>query len=278
MIEINKNYNESNLETMAKMPDCFVDLTVTSPPYDGLRTYNGYSFPFEDIAKELFRITKDGGVLVWVVGDATVKGTETGTSFKQALYLKECGFNLFDTMIYAKPPRGAVGNNKTYWQTFEYMFIFSKGNPKTINLICDRKNKESRDGDNGTKRLENGELLKVKRGGYSEYGRRTNIWEYGIGKGQSTKDDFAFKHPAIFPEQLANDHIISWSNENDLIYDCFMGSGTVAKMSILSNRNWIGSELSNEYCKIIEERIKKAWEEKRKEKDLTQKTLFGDGM
>lgn len=278
MIDINKNYNESNLETMAKMPDCFVDLTVTSPPYDGLRTYNGYSFPFEDIAKELFRITKDGGVLVWVVGDATVKGTETGTSFKQALYLKECGFNLFDTMIYAKPPRGAVGNNKTYWQTFEYMFIFSKGNPKTINLICDRKNKESRDGDNGTKRLENGELLKVKRGGYSEYGRRTNIWEYGIGKGQSTKDDFAFKHPAIFPEQLANDHIISWSNENDLIYDCFMGSGTVAKMSILSNRNWIGSELSNEYCKIIEERIKKAWEEKRKEKDLTQKTLFGDGM
>lgn len=271
MIDINKNYNESNLETMSKMPDCFVDLTITSPPYDGLRTYNGYSFPFEEIAKELFRITKDGGVLVWVVGDATVKGTETGTSFKQALYLKECGFNLFDTMIYAKPPRGAVGNNKTYWQTFEYMFIFSKGKPKTINLIYDRKNKESRDGDNGTKRLENGELLKVKRGGYSEYGRRTNIWEYGIGKGQSTKDDFVFKHPAIFPERLANDHIISWSNENDLIYDCFMGSGTVAKISILNNRNWIGSELSNEYCNIIEERIKKAWEEKRKEKDLMQK-------
>lgn len=277
MIDINKNYNESNLETMAKMPDCFVDLTVTSPPYDGLRTYNGYSFPFEEIAKELFRITKDGGVLVWVIGDATVKGTETGTSFKQALYLKECGFNLFDTMIYAKPPRGAVGNNKTYWQTFEYMFIFSKGKPKTINLICDRKNKESRDGDNGTKRLKNGELLKVKRGGYSEYGRRTNIWEYGIGKGQSTKDDFAFKHPAMFPEQLANDHIISWSNENDLIYDPFMGSGTVAKMSILNSRNWIGSELSNEYCKIIEERIKKAQEEK-KEKDLQAGTLFGDDI
>lgn len=275
MIEINKNYNESNLETMAKMPDCFVDLTVTSPPYDGLRTYNGYSFPFEEIAQELFRITRQGGVVVWVVGDATVKGNETGTSFRQALYFKEIGFDLFDTMIYAKPPRGAVGNNKTYWQTFEYMFILSKGKPKKINLICDRKNKESRDGDNGTKRLENGELLKVKRGGYSEYGRRTNIWEYGIGKGQSTKDDFAFKHPAMFPEQLANDHIISWSNENDLIYDCFMGSGTVAKMSILNNRNWIGSELSNEYCKIIEERIKKAWEEKRKEKDLQAQSLFG---
>lgn len=278
MIDINKNYNESNLETMAKMPDCVVDLTVTSPPYDGLRTYNGYSFPFEEIAKELYRVTKQDGVVVWVVGDATINGSESGTSFRQALYFKECGFNLFDTMIYAKPPRGAVGNNKTYWQTFEYMFIFCKGKPKTINLICDRKNKESRGGDNGTKRLENGDLLKVKRGGYSEYGRRTNIWEYGIGKGQSTKDDFAFKHPAIFPEQLANDHILSWTNEGDLVYDCFMGSGTTAKMSILNNRNWIGSELSSEYCNIIEERIKKAWEEKRKEKDLTQKTLFGDGM
>jgi site-specific DNA-methyltransferase (adenine-specific) len=265
MIDINKNYNESNLETMAKMPDCFVDLTITSPPYDGLRTYNGYSFPFEEIAKELFRITKDGGVLVWVVGDATVKGTETGTSFKQALYFKECGFNLFDTMIYAKPPRGAVGNNKTYWQTFEYMFIFSKGKPKTINLICDRKNKESRDGDNGTKRLENGELLKVKRGGYSEYGRRTNIWEYGIGKGQSTKDDFAFKHPAIFPEQLANDHIISWSNEGDIVYDPFAGSGTTGKMAILNKRKCIMSEISTEYCDIIKKRL---------EPIINERTLF----
>lgn len=255
MIEINKNYNESNLETMAKMPDCFLDLVVTSPPYDRLRTYNGYSFPFEEIAKELYRVTKQGGIVVWVVGDATVKGSETGTSFRQALYFKEIGFDLFDTMIYAKPPRGAVGNNKTYWQTFEYMFILSKGKPKTINLINDRKNKESREGDNGTKRLENGDLLKVKRGGYAEYGRRTNIWEYGIGKGQSTKDNIAFEHPAIFPEQLANDHIISWSNENDLVYDCFMGSGTVAKMAIINKRNWIGSEISKEYCDIIEQRI-----------------------
>ena len=255
-MEINKIYNENCLETMAKMPDNFIDLTVTSPPYDGMRTYNGYSFPFEEIAKELFRITKNGGLVVWIVGDATVKGSESGTSFRQALHFKEIGFNLFDTMIYAKPPRGAVGNNKTYWQAFEYMFILSKGKPKTINLINDRKNKESRDGDNGTKRLENGDLLKVKRGGYSEYGRRTNIWEYGIGKGQSTKDNIAFEHPAIFPEQLANDHIISWSNEGDLVYDPFMGSGTTAKMSMLNNRNYIGSEISKEYCEIAEQRLK----------------------
>lgn len=255
-MEINKIYNENCLDTMAKMPDNFIDLTVTSPPYDGMRTYNGYSFPFEYIAKELLRITKQGGVVVWVVGDATVKGSETGTSFRQALFFKEVGFDLFDTMIYAKTPRGAVGNNKTYWQTFEYMFILSKGKPKTINLINDRKNKESREGDNGTKRLENGDLLRVKRGGYSEYGRRTNIWEYGIGKGQSTKDNIAFEHPAIFPENLANDHIISWSNVNDLIYDPFMGSGTTAKMAMLNNRKYIGSEISEDYCKIIETRIK----------------------
>lgn len=256
MIEINKNYCENCLDTMSRMPDGFVDLTVTSPPYDNLRMYNGYSFDFESVAKELYRITKPGGVVVWIVGDSTIKGSESGTSFKQALFFKEIGFELFDTMIYAKPPRGAVGNNKTYWQTFEYMFILAKGKPKTINLICDRRNKESRDGDNGTKRLENGELLKVKRGGYSYFGRRTNIWEYAIGKGQSTKDDFAFKHPAIFPEQLANDHIISWSNEGDIVYDPFMGSGTTAKMAILNGRNWIGSEMSEEYCKIIEERVK----------------------
>ena len=254
-MEINKIYNENCLETMAKMPDNFIDLTVTSPPYDDLRTYNGYSFDFENVAKELFRVTKQGGVVVWVVGDATVKGSETGTSFRQALYFKEIGFDLFDTMIYAKPPRGAVGNNKTYWQTFEYMFVLSKGKPKTINLIIDRKNKESREGDNGTKRIENGELLKVKRGGYSEYGRRTNIWVYGIGKGQSTKDNIAFEHPAIFPEQLSNDHIISWSNEGDLVYDPFMGSGTTALASIKSNRTWIGSEISEVYVDLANKRL-----------------------
>ena len=241
-MEINKIYCENCLETMSKMPDGFVDLVVTSPPYDEMRDYNGYNFPFEDIAKELYRITKQGGIVIWVVGDATIDGSESGTSFRQALYFKEIGFNLFDTMIYTKPPRGAVGNNKTYWQTFEYMFILSKGKPKTINLITDRKNKESRNGDNGTKRLENGELLKVKRGGYSEYGRRTNIWEYGIGKGQSTKDNIAFE--------------VSWSNEGDLVYDCFMGSGTVAKISHTLNRNWIGSEISREYVDLANKRIK----------------------
>jgi site-specific DNA-methyltransferase (adenine-specific) len=255
MIEINKNYNESNLDTMAKMLNEFVDLTVTSPPYDERRLYKGYSFDFEPTAQELYRVTKKGGVVTWVVSDSSFGANETGTSFKQALFFKECGFNLFDTMIYAKPPRGAVGNNKGYWQTFEYMFVLSKGPPKTINLICDRPNKESRDGDRGTKRLETGELKSFKRGGYGKFGRRTNIWEYKVGKGKSTRDPIAHNHPAIFPEELAKDHILSWSNEGDLVYDPFMGSGTTAKMAILNNRNYIGSEISSEYCDLINKRL-----------------------
>ncbi|MBN8653155.1 MAG: site-specific DNA-methyltransferase [Cytophagales bacterium] len=262
----NRIYQEDCLATMGSMPDNYIDLTITSPPYDELRTYNnkirgtktefnGYTFHFEKIASELYRITKDGGIVVWIVGDATIAGSESGTSFRQALFFKECGFNLFDTMIYLKPPRGAVGNNNTYWQSFEYMFVLCKGKPKTINLIKDRENKEARKGDNGTKRLQNGNLLQLKRGGYGEFGRRTNVWEYRVGKGHSASDEFAYAHPAIFPEKLAQDHITTWSKPGDVVYDPMMGSGTVAKMCILEGRKFIGSEINKEYCKIANKRI-----------------------
>ncbi len=277
-MEINKIYNENCLETMGKMPDNFIDLTVTSPPYDNLRDYKGYSFPFEEIAKELYRVTKEGGVVVWVVGDATIKGSETGTSFKQALYFKEIGFNLHDTMIYYKDSFQKPSHSR-YWSCMEYMFVFSKGKPKAHNLICDRKNKQSGKKTSGkTVRNADGTTSKRKDVLINEYGRRTNVWTYKVGYMKSTSDKIAYQHSAIFPEQLANDHIISWSNEGDLVYDPFMGSGTVAKMSILNNRNWIGSEISSEYCNIIKERIKKAWEGKRKEKDLQAGTLFGNEM
>ncbi|MBI4692081.1 MAG: site-specific DNA-methyltransferase [Candidatus Terrybacteria bacterium] len=256
-VPLNKIICGDAVEVMQAMPPDSIDLVVTSPPYDELRNYNDYSFNFEGVAKGLFRVIKKGGVVVWIVGDQTIKGNETGTSFRQALYFKQVGFNLFDTMIYLKTPRGAVGNNKTYWQTFEYMFILSKGTPKTINLIKDRENKDERSGDNGTKRLYDGSLLKQKRAGYYKYGRRTNVWEYLIGRGHSASDKIAYEHPAIFPEKLAQDHIISWSSEGDIVYDPFMGSGTTAKMAILNNRKFISSELSEEYCKIAQKRIKK---------------------
>ena len=218
---------------------------------------------------------KDGGVVVWIVGDATIKGSETLTSFRQALYFKEIGFNVHDTMIYRKLNPMPVKSTR-YLPCFEYMFVFSKGRPKSVNLIREKTLATGKEKYTGTQQ-ENGK--------FTDYGKkrnlerdRYNVWDVKVGSNQSTKDKIAFNHPAIFPEQLAQDHILSWSNEKDLIYDPFMGSGTTAKMSILNNRNWIGSEISSEYCNIIEERVKKALEEKRKEKDLQAGTLFGNEM
>tara|TARA_R110000751_G_C13633335_1_gene466109 strand:- start:10 stop:795 length:786 start_codon:yes stop_codon:yes gene_type:complete len=251
---INKTYNENCLDTMSRMKDNFIDLTVTSPPYDNLRKYNGYSFDFESIAKELYRVTKEGGVVVWIVGDAVIKGSESLTSFKQALYFKEIGFNVHDTMIYKseKPP---LTHNR-YEQKFEYMFVFSKLRPNTFNPILEPSKYAGQDKKSRTLRQDSDQLSKRSgKGKVKDFKIKGNVWEYSTGGGKSTKDKIAFKHPAIFPEQLANDHIISWSNENDIVYDCFMGSGTTAKMAILNNRNWLGSEISEEYINIAKKRI-----------------------
>jgi len=245
-----KLYNEDCLDTMARMEDNFINLTVTSPPYDNLRTYNGYSFDFESVAKELYRVTKKGGVVVWIVGDATIKGSETGTSFRQALFFKECGFNLHDTMIWDKvsPPPNDTRQNR-YVNALEYMFVFSKGKPNVCNYIREESIHKGKVR-SGKQRKPNGErrIDFANKSIVNDYKVITNIWRVHKHKGN--------KHPAPFPEQLANDHIISWSNENDIVYDPFMGSGTTAKMAILNNRNYIGSEMSSEYCDIAEKRIK----------------------
>ena len=244
-------------ERLKEFDDNIIDLTVTSPPYDNLRNYNGYSFDFETIAKELFRVTRNGGVVVWVVNDKTENGSETGTSFKQALYFKECGFNLHDTMIYEKNGI-AMPDAYRYYNHFEYMFIFSKGKPKTFNPIQDRKNSQSGTikthrnfkTSDGIKNRKHEEVLPIK-----EYGSRWNIWRYEIGWKKSTSDEIAFEHPAIFPEKLAQDHIISWSNKGDLVLDPFCGSGTTLKMAKLLERNYIGIDISEDYLNIAKQRI-----------------------
>jgi len=266
MIEKNKIYNESCLDTMSKIEDGVIDLTLTSPPYDDLRTYNKYvtgnktefneySFPFEDIAKELYRITKPGGVVVWVVGDATNKGSETGTSFRQALFFKECGFDLFDTMIYQKTGTPFPQKDR-YNQIFEYMFVFSKGKPNTFNPVM-KKNVTAGAVRNSRKfRNAEGEMIPGFNGKpVNEWGVENNIWVIRNGMYKSSKDIVAFEHPAIFPEELALKHIISWTLENDLIYDPFMGSGTTAKCSTQLKRNWIGSEIDNNYFELINKRM-----------------------
>jgi site-specific DNA-methyltransferase (adenine-specific) len=251
-MELNKIYNENCLETMARMQDGAVDLTVTSPPYDNLRTYNGYSFDFESIAHELYRVTKYGGVVVWIVNDATINGSETGTSFKQALYFKECGFNLHDTMIYAKNSYMPLTHNR-YEQQFEYMFILTKRKLNTFNPIkipsLTAGTKRNR-GSSKASEVTYAERKRAEKTIVNSEKQKANIWFYDVGKNDKTK------HTAPFPEQLANDHIISWSNEGDIVYDPFMGSGTTAKMALANKRQYIGSEVSGEYVEIAKERLK----------------------
>ena len=255
MLPINSVVCGNCVDIMSDWHDGVIDLTVTSPPYDNLRDYKGYGFDFQSIAGQLYRVTKPGGVVVWIVGDATIKGSETGTSFRQALYFKDIGFNLFDTMIYAK--RGFANPSTTrYHQVFEYCFVLSKSKPKTFNPIKDRKNICTRRGGDAV-RQKDGTIKKGNRGGMplAEYGQRWNIWEYQIGGGNISADRLVHKHPAAFPEQLAADHIISWSNENDIVLDPMCGSGTTCKMAKQLDRNYIGIEISEEYSQLSRERI-----------------------
>ena len=251
-MEINKIYNENCLDTMARMPNNFIDLTVTSPPYDNLRAYNGYSFDFEAVAKELYRVTKEGGVVVWIVGDATIKGSETGTSFRQALYFKDIGFNIHDTMIWRKTnPVPQFPTIKRYTSDFEYMFILTKGQPKTFNAIETATKTAGRKINRNTRSAFSDQSADRPRDVITTTKatkRLTNTWDIGVGSRNK-------EHPAIFPEQLVNDHIISWSNEGDTVLDPMAGSGTTLKMAKKNNRKYIGIEISQEYIDIINKRL-----------------------
>jgi site-specific DNA-methyltransferase (adenine-specific) len=261
----NQIFNEPCLDTMKRMESNSIDLVVTSPPYDNLRTYENdvdkswNESTWKPIISELSRVIKKGGVIVWVVGDATIEGDETGTSFKQALYFKECELKLYDTMIYQKSGC-ASPSKKRYFHSFEYMFIFSKGFPKTFNPIQDRENKwRERWGKKRKKRKKDGsfsEEYEAKKA--SQFGMRYNIWKYRQGFQKKSED--TYDHPAVFPENLAHDHIISWSNEGDIVYDPFLGSGTTACMAKLTKRDYLGSEINEDYFKIAQERLEKTQE------------------
>lgn len=236
---------------LKELEDSSIDMVMTSPPYDNLRNYKGYSFNFEGIADELYRVVKDGGVVVWVVADAVVDGSETGTSFKQALYFKSIGFNIHDTMIWSKETF-TFPDPTRYGQSFEYMFVFSKGKPKTVHKLKDRTNKwggaiihgTSRDADGTTFRKANDKKSYV-----GEYGERFNVWNIHTEKNNTTG------HPAVFPVELASDHISSWTDEGDIVLDPFMGSGTTGVACKKLFRNFIGIEISEEYFNISKNRI-----------------------
>ena len=249
------------LERMKEIPDNSIDLVVTSPPYDNLRTYkNSLNWNFEifqSVASELKRVLKVGGVIVWVIGDATIKGSETGTSFKQALYFKEIGLNLHDTMIYQKNSYPFPPSNR-YYQQFEYMFVISKGSPKAFNGIRIPTTYRKDTSEISTTRQRDGSTKAMK----YEKGKKDrlmdNIWPLNTGYMRTTKDKEAYKHPAIFPDELAARHILSWTNQGDTILDPFMGSGTTGKQAKLLKRNFIGIECVEEYFRIAKQRIKDA--------------------
>ncbi len=256
--EANEIYCGECSEMMSRLPDECIDLTVTSPPYDNLRKYNGFIFDYRPVIEQLYRVTKSGGVVVWVVADATIDGSETGTSFKQALFAMECGFNLHDTMVYWR--EGLPMTHNRYEQHFEYMFVFSKGAPSTFNPLL-KKNKYAGELNNNNRSIAiNGNSL--QRDGRKPFitkkeGYRGNIWKYAIGAGRTTKDRYAFEHEAIFPEQLAHDHILSWSNSGDIVLDPFMGSGTTAKIAYQNGRKYLGFDISPEYVALAKKRV--AW-------------------
>ncbi len=256
-MELNTFLSEKAEKFLKKVPNNFIDLSIISPPYDDLRNYKGKDFDLSIIIPELYRATKKGGVCVWVVSDQTKNGSESLTSFKQAISFVEFGWNLHDTMIYKKlnPPPNA---GKRYQQCFEYMFVFSKGKPKTTHIqLRERRNKCN---DKRTYRKK--KFSRNKEGNFNEndyfvkeYVPEDNIWEFYVGGGNSTKDKIAFKHPAIFPEALVEKHILSWSNEGDVVCDFMAGSGTTFKISKKLKRNWIGCEPNKEYVEIINERL-----------------------
>jgi site-specific DNA-methyltransferase (adenine-specific) len=265
----NKIINSDSIDIIKLLPQNCIDLVVTSPPYDDLRDYKNeivWNFSkFEELSKELFRIMKPGGIVVWVVGDRTKNGNKSLTSFRQAIHFQNIGFNMYDVIIYEKSGTGPPHPNR-YFNAFEYMFILTKGKIKTVNLLRDKKNKWAGHETYSeiTRREKDGTLTKKSKKVINEFGIRTNIWRYINGKGFAAEEKIAHKHPAIFPEKLVEDHIRTWSNEGDLVLDIFGGSGTTIKAAEKLNRKWIYIDKVKEYCEIASKRMEEAFSKSNK--------------
>ena len=231
-----------------------VDAVVTSPPYDDLRTY-GDAFNGVDCLQVISLLAPqiaEGGVIMWNVADATKNGSETGTSFRQALHAMQCGLNLHDTMIYIKENVN-FPESVRYFSGFEYMFMFSNGRPKTFNPIKDRRNKWAGTAMHGTDRQPDGSLKQISGKGkiVEAQGMRFNYW-------LMTNNAPDTGHPAPMPYQMAHGHIASWTNCGDIVLDPFLGSGTTGVAAVQMGRKFIGIEREPKYFDIAVRRIENA--------------------
>lgn len=251
-LEVDHIYCGDCVELMKHIEPNSIDLVVTSPPYDSLRNYNGFSFTFEKIAAALHIVLKDRGIAVWVVGDKIEDGNRSLTGFRQAIYFQELGFKIHDVMIYEKKNTPFMRSN-AYTNCYELMIVLAKKGPKTFNPIMVGTRRK------GYEMLPHNKMAdginKKILGKLNETKVRNNIWQYAVGLGGTTKDKIAFTHPAVFPERLAEDHILSWTNEGDVVLDPMCGSGTTCKMAMVNNRRYIGIDISEEYCNVARQRL-----------------------
>jgi len=256
-VPVNQVIHSDCVQGMKGLPDKCIPLTVTSPPYDGMRTYGGHSFDAKAVIQQLWRITVEGGIVVWVVQDQVVNGNLTATSAEHQLAFKDAGFWLHDTIIMARIGRRVPGIHR--YGPPEFAFVFSKGKPRAVNLLKDRRNKTVGKKINANFRKKNGQAVKeIHDRVVREFGVRFGVWEYPVGRYSSTKDQIAFGHPAIMPEAMALDLILSLSNPGDLVFDPMAGAGTTCKMALLNRRPYLGFEAHAEYVEIARKRLRDA--------------------
>ncbi len=253
---------------MRELTHDFIPLTVTSPPYDDLRGYGGHRFDqraFEAVADELWRVTMPGGVVVWVVADQ-IDGGYSGTSFRQALHFQEAGFRIHDILIMARSGGRWCGGNR--YGIVEFAFVFSKGRPRSVHLIRDRDNKHAGLLRRFKARMLDGRLRYAPRAKpVAVKGVRGPVWECHAGFQKTTRDRYAYVHPALMPEDMARDLIVSWSRPGDLVFDPMAGAATTCKMALLNHRHYLGFEVHEPYYRLAVRRMQDAQHEYRRRLD-----------
>lgn len=257
------------VDGMRALPPASIPLTITSPPYDQTFEYGGHLWDHEKfmlVARELWRVAMQGGVVSWVVRDQIADGDQSASSFRQALFFKGLGFRLHNTIIIEKQIIRGISRVR-YGVAPEFAFVFSKGRPRTINLIEDKENKFGGRHMRFSTRSRDGTKCKTAKALIRPFGVRGNVWRYTTGSRVTAKEDYAYDHPALMPERLAHDLIVSWSRPGDLVLDPFGGAGTTAKMALLGHRRYLSMEAHRPYHDLAVRRMADAHETYRRRLD-----------